>query len=278
MIITKDKKLFIICFLLITIFATIVVGMISNNYWIFHKVLDSGDNGTSSSTSYLSRASIGQVTSGKVESSSYKNFIGFIRLSEEEAGETPVTPTEIYGKITELDGIIPIYSANVKLCLNDDTEIKNTTTDISGDYIIENISLNTTYYLTVSKTDYSSDKRTDILLTQLVSQKEVNFKLTSLPDDPDPIKPVDSIVRLGEGQKAEFRYNVVQSGDVEINILDSSGKTIKTLVNEYKSQSSDFVAWNADNEDGATVGSGIYYVRLKDSNGRIYIKKIAIIK
>lgn len=78
-----------------------------------------------------------------------------------------------------------------------------------------------------------------------------------------------------------LRYSLPQKGYVRLNIYDTLGHPIKTLISKRQGSGECTVMWDARDEKGIPVASGTYVVRLfyKDKN-RIWIKseKLLLIK
>jgi hypothetical protein len=69
---------------------------------------------------------------------------------------------------------------------------------------------------------------------------------------PNPFNPVTTI-----------SYTIPQASDVSITIYNAMGQEVKTLINEYKLADTYNITWDATNNAGNKVASGIYYYRLK---------------
>ena len=66
-----------------------------------------------------------------------------------------------------------------------------------------------------------------------------------------------------------IKFNLVQSGNVNIEIYDILGRKIRNLLNENFNAGFHSVTWDAKNDAGAKVASGIYVYELKTS---LYLK------
>ena len=58
-------------------------------------------------------------------------------------------------------------------------------------------------------------------------------------------------------------YQIPKSGRVELSIYDVSGRLVRKLVNEYKSEGLHTAEWNGKDSSGRSVSSGIYFYRMK---------------
>jgi hypothetical protein len=79
-----------------------------------------------------------------------------------------------------------------------------------------------------------------------------------------------------------IRFQLVEEGDVAIAIHNLSGRVVNTLLNEYKCAGAHLVVWDATNEIGDKLGSGLYVCRLKfrdyRGNVRTSDRKMIVLK
>ncbi|MBN1561069.1 T9SS type A sorting domain-containing protein [candidate division KSB1 bacterium] len=68
-----------------------------------------------------------------------------------------------------------------------------------------------------------------------------------------------------------IRFQLVEEGDVTIAIYNLSGQVVNSLLSEYKSGGAHVVVWDATDETGDKLGSGLYLCRLKfrDHRGNV---------
>ncbi|NIO28514.1 MAG: T9SS type A sorting domain-containing protein [Candidatus Latescibacteria bacterium] len=83
---------------------------------------------------------------------------------------------------------------------------------------------------------------------------------------PNPFNPQTKII-----------YSIPKSGLVKLSIYDVQGLFVRTLVNENKPAGEYFVSWDAKNDHGPRVASGVYFVRLV-FDGRIQAKKMVLLQ
>jgi len=62
------------------------------------------------------------------------------------------------------------------------------------------------------------------------------------------------------------KYSMEESANVSIDIYNIKGKKVKTLVNDIQSAGSHTEVWNGSNDKGETVGSGIYFMKMRAGN------------
>ena len=83
---------------------------------------------------------------------------------------------------------------------------------------------------------------------------------------PNPFNPSTNI-----------QYSIPNAENVEISIYNVLGQKVKTVVNAYQQRGHHTTIWSGTNEQGLSVGSGIYFYRIKAGN-YYAIKKMVFIK
>ena len=83
---------------------------------------------------------------------------------------------------------------------------------------------------------------------------------------PNPFNPITNI-----------RYDVPELSDVKIDIYNIAGNKIKTLVSKEHQPGRYKVQWNATNEQGAPVATGMYIYKIRASNF-VSVKKLLLMK
>ncbi len=71
-------------------------------------------------------------------------------------------------------------------------------------------------------------------------------------------------------------YNLPDHQMISLKILDASGKIIRTMVNEFQYSGSKRVQWNAINDNGQKVSSGVYFFSVETENLRQTRKMILL--
>jgi len=74
-----------------------------------------------------------------------------------------------------------------------------------------------------------------------------------------------------------IRYQLAQSGKVELLIYNLEGKEVKTLLNKVQPKGNYQISWNGKNNKGCDVSSGIYLYQL-DVNGIAKTNKLTLIR
>lgn len=104
-------------------------------------------------------------------------------------------------------------------------------------------------------------------MTGIKEEETVNVNLFNLSQNyPNPFNPTTTITF-----KLEKHTNVV------LEIIDLNGSLVKKLVDEFKNAGEHKILWDATNENGNKVSSGIYIYRIKTDNN-IQAKKMILIK
>ena len=146
-----------------------------------------------------------------------------------------------------------------------------TTTDTT--LIDEDVELNQEYFYVVTAMDSSgneSDFSVSVTITVAVSSIGED---SGIPVDyylaqnfPNPFNPTTTI-----------KYGLPQPGDVQIIIYDILGHRVKDLIDERKSAGHHREQWDATNNTGERVSTGIYYYKIK-SEHFTQIKKMILIR
>ena len=92
-----------------------------------------------------------------------------------------------------------------------------------------------------------------------VALTSVQIKRYAIPDNyslsqnyPNPFNPETTI-----------EFGLLKPGFVELTIFDINGKLVRTLVSEERSAGNHILKWNAADELGNRMTSGIYYYQMK---------------
>jgi flagellar hook assembly protein FlgD len=94
----------------------------------------------------------------------------------------------------------------------------------------------------------------------LVSVSVPALSLALGPNHPNPFNPQTTIPYFVPAGTSPVRVRLV--------IYDTSGRSVRTLVDETQSGGARDVVWRGDDETGATVSSGIYFCVLQVGNER----------
>jgi hypothetical protein len=61
----------------------------------------------------------------------------------------------------------------------------------------------------------------------------------------------------------EIRFSLVAAADVKIDVFNIKGEKVKTLVDDHLDAAFHTITWNGTDDQGRTVGSGIYFYRMR---------------
>ena len=84
---------------------------------------------------------------------------------------------------------------------------------------------------------------------------------------PNPFNPTTTI-----------RYALPQAADVELTVYNVVGQPVRTLVAEYQSAGRYAVEWDATNDSGHSLSSGMYLYRLQAGGEFLKVKKMLLLK
>jgi plastocyanin len=62
--------------------------------------------------------------------------------------------------------------------------------------------------------------------------------------------------------QTRISFNIPEAGLVNLTVYDIAGRSIRTLVNEYRPAGISAVTWDGRNNNGEQLASGIYFVRM----------------
>ena len=99
---------------------------------------------------------------------------------------------------------------------------------------------------------------------QLQTRPEV-FSLAN--NYPNPFNPATTI-----------KYALPQAADVELTVYNVVGQPIRTLVAEHQNAGRYVVEWDATNDNGHRLASGMYFYRLEAGGEFLEIKKMLLLK
>ena len=90
----------------------------------------------------------------------------------------------------------------------------------------------------------------------------------SLADNfPNPFNPTTTI-----------QYALPQAADVELTVYNVVGQPVRTLVAEHQSAGRYVVEWDATNDSGHSLSSGMYFYRLQAGGEFLEVKKMLLLK
>ena len=99
-----------------------------------------------------------------------------------------------------------------------------------------------------------------------VSLRAIPAVYSLSPNYPNPFNPTTTI-----------DYSIPKSGNVELVIFNLAGQKVRTLVNEHRTAAFYKVVWDGRNNNGESVGSGLYFYRIQ-SGSFSKIEKMTLVK
>jgi hypothetical protein len=123
-----------------------------------------------------------------------------------------------------------------------------------------------------------------ITLGSIVGRDARNEHVTltgQVDDDRDtPIPGVTGLADLAPNPvrtHATIRYGLHESGHVRVAVFDTKGRIVRSLVDERQDAGERSATWNARDDSGRLVSSGIYLVRLV-ANGKTQARPIHVVR
>ena len=161
------------------------------------------------------------------------------------ADQAGVLTVAAYGDLVS-DGEVPL-----SLVFRAITEIENTVVEITD---------NQTY-----DSEFGFNRLALPAPVQLQTRPEV-FALAN--NYPNPFNPATTI-----------KYALPQAADVELTVYNVVGQPVRTLVAEHQSAGRYVVEWDATNDSGHSLSSGMYFYRLEAAGGEfLEVKKMLLLK
>ena len=174
-------------------------------------------------------------------------------------------PTAVTGTLTGTvrnAGNVPIMGAVITAGLF------TTTTTANGGYSM--LLPIGTYSVVCTATGYQTITHPGVVITQgqttvssftmpVGNEDEVNVEVTSLNANyPNPFNPSTTI-----------SFDIKTKSPVRVEIYNTKGQLIRTLVNEVKASGRYRVIWNGKDENGTSVASGIYHYRMQAGDYKV---------
>jgi len=94
---------------------------------------------------------------------------------------------------------------------------------------------------------------------------ELPTTFTLLPNHPNPFNP-----------ETQITFVLPRQASVKLAVYNSLGQQVKQLINEEKEAGAHHVVWDATDESGSRVSSGIYVCQIQTSLGNQYIKMLLV--
>lgn len=173
---------------------------------------------------------------------------GYVRVDWSIASADDLQGFHVYRSTNRDDGYIRL---NDRLLPND------------GGYRFDDYDVEpgTTYYYRLGAIDRDGETLSQIRALTVPIQSvrlEQNY--------PNPFNPTTTI-----------EYEIGEAGDVSLIVFDARGREVRTLVNGFEMPGVHQAEWDAKNNDGLQVSSGVYFYRLT-ANGQLFNRRLAYLK
>lgn len=100
----------------------------------------------------------------------------------------------------------------------------------------------------VVKSGYVFDDANSVLIASIAASASEGVALSNFPNPANPTTKIS--------------FNLTEPVDVQLDIYNTLGQKVRSLVSEYKPAGAYDVVWDGLNESGQTVVSGMYFVRM----------------
>ena len=75
-----------------------------------------------------------------------------------------------------------------------------------------------------------------------------------------------------------LKYDLPEAGDVKLEVYNMLGQVVSTLVNEHQAAGRYAIQWDATNDNGQSMSSGVYFYRVQVGDQFADIKKMLLLK
>ncbi|MEW6515882.1 MAG: carboxypeptidase regulatory-like domain-containing protein [candidate division FCPU426 bacterium] len=199
-----------------------------------------------------------------------QNYVGTSQLSPTP---TPVPTYALWGYLRDSNGR-GIPDATVNLA---GTQTSQYTTDGNGYYGFNVIAGDYTLAPAYPNWVFDPTQKTYTGLAADQSQQNfVGYHQNAAPAAND-VSISTSLFKPNEVAYTTIRFDTSRDGRVCIRLYSIDGVLVRTLLDEDQPAGLHSVTWNGNNQHGARVASGIYFVDVKTPNYR-KMKKICVVK
>ncbi len=133
------------------------------------------------------------------------------------------------------------------------------------EFIDKGVETGTTYFYKLADIDYNGELTMHGPVSVTVSPMPTEFVLEQ--NFPNPFNPSTTI-----------NFSLPEANEVTLAIYTTTGQLVRTLVRGQVSAGNHSVSWNALDDSGARVASGVYLYTLKTSSGVLQKKKLILMK
>jgi serine protease len=150
------------------------------------------------------------------------------------------------------------YSANVSLTTGTDGKASHVTKYVRNPSSPFVFSIDD-----VVKSGYIFDETNSVMSSSVTASASAGVALSNFPNPANP--------------STRISFAVPEPADVQLDVFNTLGQKVRTLVSDYKAAGAYDVMWDGLNESGQSVVSGMYFVRM-NVGGEIQTLKILLAK
>ncbi|NQV18258.1 MAG: T9SS type A sorting domain-containing protein, partial [Armatimonadetes bacterium] len=113
-------------------------------------------------------------------------------------------------------------------------------------------------------------------------QKSSIIMFGNLEDPQNETPVIDNVVLHGNypnpfNPETKISFSLPQDQEIELTVYNLKGQKVRTLYTGITSSGEQSLVWNGKDDDGKSVGSGLYFYKLRTEN-KVYSKKMLLLK
>jgi len=113
-------------------------------------------------------------------------------------------------------------------------------------------------------------------------QKSSVIMFGNLEDPQNETPVIDNVVLHGNypnpfNPETKISFSLPQDQEIELTVYNLKGQKVRTLYTGITSSGEQSVVWKGKDDDGKSVGSGLYFYKLK-TNDQVFSKKMLLLK
>ena len=104
-----------------------------------------------------------------------------------------------------------------------------------------------------------------------IAPDDIAEAITGYPTGAEEVALAPAVTRLEQNHPNPFnpstsiRFVLASAGPVSLRIFDSQGRVVRTLLSGRAPAGDHLISWDANDQGGRAVGSGVYFYRLEAS-------------
>jgi hypothetical protein len=116
-----------------------------------------------------------------------------------------------------------------------------------------------------------------VVSVSTVAQEDLDPIMLSRDQAPEVSGPEFQAAPNPFNPQTVLKFNQIKDGPVTLQVFDSAGRLVRTLVNEDQSSGPHEVVWNGKDDAGRRTATGIYFARLVQDEGT-RVQKLVMLK